>query len=189
MHKQILAMTASSLVLTGCALSPQIIEIDTQAGGGFQPVVAERSALVRVRDERGSEYLGHRGGSTPDQSLLVAEPDLSTALTQKVQATLETLGFGGNNQNQPIKLEVVINEFDFHCNEGIVVNSCGLDIEFQMNIHNGAVQFSKPYALSEERSVVVSPQVKYNQKWINEGIDKLWDKMFTDMQVLDALSR
>ena len=120
---------------------------------------------------------------------MVAEPELSGALTQKVQGTLEALGFGGDNSNEPIKLEILVDQFEFQCNEGIVVNSCGLDVKFQMNIHNGAIQFNKPYALSEQRSVVVSPQVAYNQQWINESIDKLWDTMFTDMQVLDVLAQ
>lgn len=189
MLKQSLLAASATVLLSGCALSPQIIHIDTEANENFQPLIEGRSALVRVRDKRDSEYLGNRGGIKPDQSLLVAEPELSVALTQKVQSTLEALGFGGDNSNEPIKLEILVNQFEFQCNEGIVVNSCGLDINFQMNIDNGAVKFSKPYSLSQERGVIVSPQVAYNQKWINEGIDKLWDTMFSDMQVLEVLGQ
>lgn len=189
MQNKLLLASAATLLMTGCALSPQIINIDTANSAQVDSVVEGRSALVRVRDERSSEYLGHRGGLKPQQSLLVAEPDLSIALTQKVQATLEAFGFGGNNQSEAVKLEVVIKAFEYHCNQGIVVNSCGLDLEFQLNIQNNQQIFSKPYSLSEERSVVVSPQVAYNQQWINEGIDTLWQTMFSDEQVVELLSQ
>lgn len=188
LKKSLLAVSATVL-LSACALSPQIINIDTQNTLALQPLSEGRRALVRVRDERGSEYLGHRGGVNPEQSLLVAEPDLSVALTQKVQSTLAALGFGGISPEPAIKLEVVVEQFNFQCNEGIVVNQCDLDIKFQMNIHNGPLNFSKPYALSEQRSVVVSPQVAYNQQWINDGINKVWQVMFSDQQVLNALGQ
>lgn len=181
-------LVASSALLTGCALSPQIITLDSDSAILPQALVENRTALVRVRDMRDSEYLGNRGGLDPQQSLLVAEPTLEVALTQKMQSALKKLGFGGQSDRAPMKIEILINAFHFQCNQGIVVNSCGLDIELQLNAKEGGYEFSKPFSLSEERSVIASPRTGFNQEWINQSIDKIWGVMFNDPEVQKLLA-
>lgn len=183
-----LGVTSALAVMQGCALSPQVISLDTNSNLHVMEPVSGRTALVRVLDEREfSDRLGNRGGAVPEQALLIAQPSLQQALTDKMQASLETFGFGGSSPLPPVKVEMVVNEFQYLCNEGDWVNQCQLDIELRLNIDNAGKVFSQPFKLNEKRSVTIAPQTEYNTLWINQSIDKLWQHMFTKPQVMSAL--
>lgn len=183
-----LSVTSALVVMQGCALSPQVIPLDTNSNLQVMEPVSGRTALVRVRDERAlTDRLGNRGGAVPEQALLIAQPSLKLALTEKMQASLQTLGFGGVSPFDPVKVEVLVNQFNYHCNEGDWVNQCQLDIELRLNIDNDGQIYSQPFKLNEERSVAIAPQTEYNTLWINQSIDKLWQHIFTKPQVMNAL--
>jgi len=190
MKKTFVALSVASafVVMQGCALSPQVIPLNTDSNLQVLEPVSGRTALVRVLDQRAlSDRLGNRGGATPEQALLIAQPSLQQALTDKMQASLQAFGFGGSSPLEPVKVEVVVNEFQYLCNEGRWVNQCQLDIELKLNIDNAGKIFSQPFTLNEKRSVTIAPQLEYNTLWINQSIDKLWQHMFTKPQVMSAL--
>lgn len=184
----LLSALGISVLTTGCALSPQIVELDTSNHISVTETVSGRSALVRVRDEREvKDNIGNRGGSEPAKAPVIARPDLQKALTEKMQSSLQALGFGGVSPIAPVKVELIVNEFNYHCNEGNWVSQCQLDIELRLNIDNEGKEFSQPFKLNEKRSVAVAPQTEYNSLWINQSIDKLWQHIFTKPQVKSAL--
>lgn len=190
MKKTLIAFSIVPVIATmsGCALSPQIITLDSRNTLQVTETISGRTALVRVLDERAvTDSLGNRGGAEPEQALLIAQPTLKAALTEKMQASLQAFGFGGASPFQPVKVEMVVNQFNYQCNEGNWVSECQLDIELRLNIDNDGKVFSQPFKLNEERSVAIAPQAKYNSLWINESIDKLWQHIFSKPQVKSAL--
>lgn len=190
MKKTLLAVSiTSALVITqGCALSPQVIPLDTSSNLHVMEPVSGRTALVRVRDQRElSDRLGNRGGAVPEEAPLIAQPSLQQALTEKMQSSLQTFGFGGSSPLEPVKVEIIVNEFQYECNEGDWVNQCQLDIELRLNIDNAGKLYGQSFKLNEQRSVTIAPQTEYNALWINQSIDKLWQHMFTKSQVITAL--
>lgn len=177
------------LQVSGCALSPQIIAIDTSNPIAQQNSSLGRSALVRVRDLRfDTESLGNRGGSNPEQALLLAKPKLKQALTEKMQNSLQGLGFGGSSPFEPLKVDLAIKTFLYQCNEGGWVSQCDLTIEVDLTIDNEGQVFSQPFKIKQKRSVATAPRVGYNQEWINQALDKLWSHMLTQPQVEQALA-
>lgn len=184
----VLTVVSVFVVMQGCALSPQIIPLDTHSNLSITNTVSGRTALVRVQDKREfNDRLGHRGGAVPEQALLISQPSLQQALTDKMQASLQNFGFGGSSPLEPVKVEIVVNEFQYSCNEGDWVNACQLNIELRLNIDNAGNIFSQPFKLNEQRSVTIAPQTEYNALWINQSIDKLWQHMFTKPAVINAL--
>ncbi len=174
---------------SGCALSPQIIAIDTHNPLTERNGSLGRSALVRVRDLRDDkESLGHRGGSNPAQALLLAKPKLKLALTEKMQNSLQDLGFGGTSPFEPLKLDLAVKTFLYQCNEGAWVSQCNLNIEVELTIENEGQVFSQPFKIKQKRSVATAPRVGYNEEWINKALDKLWLHMMTQPQVEQALA-
>jgi uncharacterized lipoprotein len=176
------------LLITGCALSPQIINLHTNSPLETNSTQVGRSALVRVRDLRDeTEQLGSRGGSQPDRAPLLSKPNLQKALQEKMQNSLQQLGFGGDSSVEPLKVDLAIEQFDYQCNEGMWVNECELSMTMRLSIDNEALKFSQPFTLNEGRSVIAAPRSGYNQTWINQSIDKFWQHMMNQEKVKESL--
>jgi uncharacterized lipoprotein len=182
------SLTATMLLTTGCALSPQIINLHTNSPLETNSTQVGRSALVRVRDLRDeTEQLGSRGGSQPESAPLLSKPNLQKALQEKMQNSLQQLGFGGDSSVEPLKVDLAIEQFDYQCNEGMWVNECELSMTMRLSIDNEALKFSQPFTLNEGRSVIAAPRSGYNQTWINQSIDKFWQHMMNQEKVKESL--
>lgn len=184
------AMVAGAgLGLSGCVLSPQVVELNETANVPAGELSQPRNALVRVVDQRGMEndLLGYRGGREPENSPLLTKTDLKTSLTNRLRSSLANVGFGNGTGADPVKVQLDVNTFNYQCNEGVMVNECTLDLTFAMTVMNGGDTFDKPYSISETRSVVASPAQVYNEEWVNEALDKIWGHIFKDPEFLRAL--
>jgi uncharacterized lipoprotein len=182
------SLTVTMLLTTGCALSPQIINLQTSSPLETNSTQVGRSALVRVRDLRDeTEQLGSRGGSQPESAPLISKPNLQKALQEKMQNSLQQLGFGGDTAVEPLKVDLAIEQFDYQCNEGLWVNECELSMTMRLSIDNETLKFSQPFSLNETRSVIAAPRSGYNQTWINQSIDKFWQHMMNQEKVKDSL--
>lgn len=181
---------AVSLGLTGCVLAPQVISLSEQSHLQERTPLM-RSALVRVLDERalGGQHLGTRGGREPASSPLMADKALAEVLTARLQSSLAQLGYGneGASINDPLKLQLSIQEFNYHCNEGVIVSECGIDMQFLMTVIDGNTTFRKPYGIKEVRSLAASPVPEYNKKWLDEKLDEVWQYMFSDPELKQVL--
>jgi uncharacterized lipoprotein len=182
------SLTVTILLTTGCALSPQIINLHTNSPLETNSTQVGRSALVRVRDLRDeTEQLGSRGGSQPESAPLLSKPNLQKALQVKMQNSLQQLGFGGDGSVDALKVDLAIEQFDYQCNEGMWVNKCELSMTMRLSIDNEALKFSQPFNLNETRSVIAAPRSGYNQTWINQSIDKFWQYMMNQEKVKVSL--
>jgi uncharacterized lipoprotein len=181
------SLTATILLTTGCALSPQIINLQTNSPLEINSTQVGRSALVRVRDLRDeTEQLGSRGGSQPESAPLLSKPNLQKALQEKMQNSLQQLGFG-DSAVEPLKVDLAIEQFDYQCNQGMWVNECELSMTMRLSIDNETLKFSQPFTLNETRSVIAAPRSGYNQTWINQSIDKFWQHMMNQEKVKESL--
>lgn len=176
-----LSMLMASLILSGCVLAPQTIALSEQTSVVGKADVP-RAALVRVLDERDAQatVLGTRGGRSPKDSTVFSEQPLAQVLTKRLQNTLEQLGFGAASEAEPLKVQLDIQTFHYQCNESLVANECSINIRFMITAIDGNRTFSKPYGSNEVRSLAASPIADYNQKWVNEALDKVWQYMFSD---------
>lgn len=186
---RVVSLFGAATVLTGCVLAPQTIRL-SDAVDLRGKVIEPRNALVRVVDERGVDKnrIGHRGGRSAEDSPLLSEQPIEQTLTARLQNTLETIGFGtADSESEPLKLQLDIQAFDYKCNEGVIVNECNIEIRFLTTVIDGNRTFKKPYGSREMRSLAASPVAEYNQKWINEELDKVWQYMFTDPDFKQAI--
>jgi len=197
MHKGILAFVmAAGLVtgLTGCVLAPQTIELNDNYEITTPAAATSRGALVRVIDNReeigdgNRQFLGSRGGRLAENSPLYVQDELSSILTSRLQDSMSQLGFGGSSPLDPIKLELAVNRFRYSCNEGFLVTACSVSIRFNMTVFDGDTTFTKPYGLSESRRVAAAPVKEYNEKWVNDVLDRLWEYIFSDPELREYLN-
>lgn len=88
---------ALALSLTGCALSPQQIEVKPTAE--VQPANRGNNQPVQVIavDSRDRKEFGSRGGVYKDTSLVQPANDLRPAIAETVRQGLQTLGYNAFN--------------------------------------------------------------------------------------------
>ncbi|MCD8521211.1 MAG: YajG family lipoprotein [Saccharospirillaceae bacterium] len=176
--------------LSGCVLAPQTIALNESVSvPGGMPAI-QRDALVRVVDEReqGADVLGHRGGRAPENSPLLSDKPLTDVLTARMQDSLKSLGFGAASPIDPVRVQLTVEEFSYRCNEGAIVNECGMTMRFKITVMDNGKTFTKPYSASATRSLAASPATEYNQKWVNEVLDSVWERMFSDAELRQALN-
>lgn len=188
-----LGLSAATL-LTGCVLAPQTIQLNESYALEKASISPQRDALVRVVDKRASRLelngnvLGHRGGRLPENSPLLAQDELSRILTSRLQSSLKQLGFGSASPLPAVKIQLDINQFEFSCNEGVLVSKCGMEMAFLLTVIDGGKTFTKPYSINESRRLAASPNKEYNQQWVNEVLDKLWKHIFNDKELRRVLA-
>lgn len=191
MRKALLLLMLAGL--QGCVLSPQTIQLNNSMTLEQRTLSEPQGALVRVLDQRGVDenVIGHRGGRLPENSPLLIQSGLKSILTRRLQDSLMKLGFGSSAEASadPIKVQLSVIEFAYQCNEGIVVNKCSISVNFNIQITRKTLVFNKPYNISEERNLVASPAKEYNQKWVNETLDRLWKYMFEDKELRSVLTK
>ena len=131
--------------------------------------------------------LGSRGGRLAENSPLNSENSLKDVLTTRMQNSLTQLGFGAASPLEPLKLQLSVKEFSYGCNDGMMVNDCSVRMRFELTVIDGATTFTKPYGANESRRVATAPVKEYNEKWVNEVLDRLWQYMFNDDELRAAL--
>ncbi|TNC93125.1 YajG family lipoprotein [Thalassolituus sp.] len=174
------------LSLTGCVLAPQTIQLNETSAVAAPSASVARGALIRVIDQRedaSGDVLGSRGGRLAENSPLVAQDDLAAVLTTRLQDSMTQLGFGEASPLEPLKVQLVVDTFRYGCNDGFLVTDCSVSMKFEMTVINGATTFTKPYGLNESRRVAAAPVQEYNEKWINDTLDRLWSYIFNDPEL------
>lgn len=196
MRNSVLTLLASTVLatgLTGCVLAPQTIELSENYEIEQPAASVSRGALIRVVDNREEispderQSLGSRGGRLAENSPLYVQDELSAVLTRRLQDSMTQLGFGGESPLDPVKLELAVNRFRYSCNEGFLVTACSVSIRFNMTVLDGNTTFTKPYGLSESRRVAAAPVKEYNEKWVNDVLDRLWEYIFSDPELREYL--
>lgn len=192
MHKRISSLLVTGLLassLGGCVLSSQVIELSPQSNITRTQGQTQRAAMVRVEDQRRvkSTMIGTRGGTDPDSSPIVASEPLTATLTTRLQNTMALMGLGGVSSYDPLKVQLDITAFNYTCNEGVLVNSCSMEVGLRITVIDGGNTFYKPFLAKETRSVAAAPAASYNQEWINTMLDDMWKRIFSDVAVRQSL--
>jgi uncharacterized lipoprotein len=189
--KSTLTIVGLSAVLSGCVLAPQTIELNETVEVPNATSEVQRGALIRVVDNRESiiagdetrDYLGSRGGRFSERSPLLAQDELANILSLRLQDSIAQLGFGGTSPIDPVRVEMLINKFAYSCNDGFLVTSCSVKVRLGVTLMNGDTTFTKPYGLTETRRVAAAPVKEYNEKWVNDVVDRLWEYIFSDPEL------
>ena len=91
--KQLLVLATAALLATGCALSPQQIEVAPKPEVEAANLGHNRSVEVIAVDSRGQKAFGSRGGVYKDTALVQPSNDVRAALADSVRKGLQSLEY------------------------------------------------------------------------------------------------
>lgn len=183
-------LIASLLVLQGCSMKSQVITVNETPAFSPKPVISNQAALVKVEDRRAlsERVLGYRIMKQTDESSLMMDQTLSDVLSKRMEHTLSSLGFGGEDMAVATRVKLVVDTFNYQCKSGLMTE-CSLKMKMTIEVMDDNSSFKKPYIKTETRSVAASPVKEYNEKWVNQALDQLWQVMFEDQDLLKRLAK
>ncbi|ASK35087.1 hypothetical protein CEK62_12205 [Alcanivorax sp. N3-2A] len=187
--RHLLTITALALLLGGCALSPQQIEIEpnvtvpTVNRGNNMPV------QVIAVDSRSKQAFGSRGGVYKDTALVQPANDIRQAIAESVRKGLQSQGFNAFNPGQDATtLEVRLEQLDYIPEQGSVVNEVTLNLELLAEARRGPTTHTGTYKSSVVHDVPFTPNASRNQTMINDILGKAIQRMLQDPEMLNFLS-
>lgn len=185
----ILTAAALALSLSGCALSPQRIEVNPTANvqaanrGNNQPV------QVIAVDSRDRKEFGSRGGVYKDTSLVLPANDLRPAIAETVRKGLQTLGYNAFNPGaDATTLEVRLEKLEYIPEEGSVVNEVTLNLELVAEARRDETTHVGTYKSSVQHDLPFTPSAARNQEMINQILSRSIERMLNDPQMQSFLA-
>lgn len=185
-----LAVLAVSLLPTGCALSPQSVQVQPVLDVAVPALGRNRPLALEVVDQRPTPQFGARGG-VYTTALISPAGDVAAAVRRALAERLGAAQFQvlPTPAEAPLGLRVEILRVDYRASGEPVVTEVRASAEVRALARNGTRSFTGQYRANSARQVVGPPGDADNQAIINEIITQALQRMLADQGLLDALSR
>lgn len=181
----------TSLILVGCALSPQQLSPQPKLIGSFTAVGQGQPVVVRVVDGRPSPVLGTRGGLYPETSALsVSGQDILPKLQAQAETAVRLLGFtpSANAYNAP-QLTLTLAELKYQSpKEGLYVTEANMNASFRADVQNASRRYSGRYGASLNQRFGMAPNQETNSKLVSDVLSDALTRAFRDPTVAQVLN-
>lgn len=181
-----------SLVLAGCALSPQQIQPDPKINAPLTAVGRGQPVVVRVADGRSSPSLGTRGGLYPEtSSVFVRGEDVLPRLQAQAEAAVRLLGFtpSPNAYNAP-QLTLTLADLKYQSpKEGLYVTEADISATFRVDVRNAGRSYSGRYGASLNQRFGMAPNQQTNTKLISDVLSSALTRAFRDPAIGQLLAQ
>lgn len=184
-----LIIAAVALLLGGCALSPQQIQVQPNVQVDSNNVGHNQPVQVIAVDSRDKQAFGSRGGVYSDTATITPANDVRQALVDSVRKGLQELGFNAYNPgDDATTLEVRLEKLEYLPEKGSVVNEVTLNLNLTGVAKRGNVTHTGTYKSSVDHKSPFTPTQAQNQKMINDILSKAIDRMLHDPKMLAFLA-
>lgn len=179
-----------ALSLTGCGLSPQVIEIAPSLAASSDNLGNNKPVSVSVIDRREHSEFGTRGGVYSETSLIRAANDVPAAVADAVKKALQARGYNAFNPGDDSrKLEVNITTLEYIPEAGHVINQVRVNARLKAVASNAAGDsYTGVYRTSNDYSQPLTPTASKNEQMINEVLQRALDKLLADQDLHNFLS-
>lgn len=179
----VLALSCTLLALSGCALSPQTINVtptlDVAAGNVGQGHVVN----VLVLDERSDPVIGSRGGVYAKSSVIRPANDVAAAVHGEMEKGLRAQGFRLGSADAQTVLHVGIEQLAYVVPEGAVATGADITVALRVTAERGDTKRTADYRSTVTRKFPVPPTATQNEAWINEVFTDTLARFFADEEM------
>ena len=184
-------LAVASLVLSGCALSPQQLspqpklKTELVAVGQGQPVV------VRVADSRDSPSLGTRGGLYAETSSInVPSANVLPQLQSQVEAAVRLLGFVPSpDAGTAPQLTVTLANLKYQSpKEGVYVTEADIAAVMQAEVQNSGRRYTGRYTATLNQRFGMAPNQETNTRLVSEVLSDALTRLFKDPTIGQMLA-
>lgn len=187
--KRLLALSTALVLFSGCALSPQMIEVRPQPEVTAANLGKNSPVAVTVVDQRPEEAFGTRGGVYKDTALIRPGNDLAATVTGVVRSSLQKQGF--NAYNPPADatdLEIRLKVVEYIPESGNVVNQVLTRAVIEAVASRAEVTHRGTFNSKVTHDLPLTPGAERNQKMITDVLTRSLERMLTDPELLAFLA-
>lgn len=194
LHRRLLfgLLAATSLVLGGCALSPQQLHPEPKLNASLTAVGQGQPVVVRVVDGRPSPVLGTRGGLYAETSnLSVASADILPKLQAQAEAAVRLLGFTPtpNAVNAP-QLTITLAELKYQSpKDSLYVTEADISATIRAEVQNATRRYAGRYGASLNQRFGTAPNQQTNSKLVGDVLSDALTRAFKDPAIGQLLAR
>lgn len=177
-----------AVLVGGCALSPQIIEVDPAINvdkAATRPV----KILLEVADMRSSAVIGQRGGIYKDTSHISTADNLTANLHRNLSRALFDLGYSVARQGEPADAELIvrITGIDYSIATEKLLNKAEVKVEIQVIARKNNREFTGGFRARRTQEYVKLPSIKQNEEIVNETFAIVLKNMLQDADLRNFL--
>ncbi len=188
----LLFLTLGSLLTygTGCAYSPQKVNLRPVALIAPSDRGAEVVIAVKVVDERPSQSIGNRSDAYGMGAEIRSEDDVTIIVTEEIRRGLLAKGYRLADADTPAeaKLNVEVRLLEYSTSTGFFTGGIHLRSALKAEATRGSGTYEKLYRTDREERVAVVPTAATNAEWINRSLAEAIQMLFSDDALLDFLS-
>ena len=169
----------SLLLLGGCAMSPQQVAVTPEVRLEVSEPVSTGVIGITVYDERPSSILGSRGGVYGETSMISTGEDFAVNIRAAAEKALQQIGLEVSSAQDVPQFQLYIDNFTYE-----VLDSYFQDIEIKAAAHvvvtREGQRFTGRYSSDLNRRLMTAPSDKRNDEMVNQVLDDVLVRMFSD---------
>lgn len=179
MKKLFGGLVFTSLLLGGCAMSPQQVAVAPDIAVEVSEPVTAAGIGLRVYDERPSAVLGSLGGVYSETSMISTGPDFTDNIRFAAKQALQKSGLNIDAGEDAPQFQLYIDRLTYE-----VLDSYLQDIKITAAAHvvitHGGQQFTGRYSSDLNQRLVKAPSSKKNDEMVNQVLNDVLARAFND---------
>ena len=177
-----------SVLISGCAVSPQSIVINPQVAASGPAYGQGRALVINVDDRRSSGVLGSRGGVYETSSLITISNDINGALLLAAQSAAAQLGFDGTSSAKPATLTLSLDELIYDTQTQNLINTVTIIAKITLTTTIGSSTHTGHYQTERSHKLPQLPDAQKNQDIISEALSTSLERGFSDISLANFLA-
>jgi uncharacterized lipoprotein len=178
-----------SLLMGGCAVSPQSIVLHPQATLTGPIYGQGRELTIKIEDRRSSSVLGTRGGIYENSSVITISNDITAALLLAARTSAAQLGFDGSSSSAPAHLTLILEELSYDTQTSNLINTVSIDANITLVTTVGGSSHTGHYRTQRSHQFPRLPDAQKNQEIISEALSTSLERGFSDISLANFLGQ
>jgi uncharacterized lipoprotein len=178
-----------SLLMGGCAVSPQSIVLHPQATLTGPIYGQGRELTIKIEDRRSSSVLGTRGGVYENSSVITISNDITAALLLAARTSAAQLGFDGSSSSAPAHLTLILEELSYDTQTSNLINTVSIDANITLVTTVGGSSHTGHYRTQRSHQFPRLPDAQKNQEIISEALSTSLERGFSDISLANFLGQ
>ncbi|MEJ6656259.1 MAG: YajG family lipoprotein [Pseudomonas sp.] len=187
-----LAVAGLAVVLSGCAHSPQQLNVTPSVTIPLSQVARQQPVVLTVQDSRSSPVMGTRGGLYPDSSNLTISNQAVPHLRQQVEQALGKLGFQVVPEGTPNANSLVVSLAELSYvspKEGVYVTQADIGAAFAAEARSANQRYNGRYSASAQHRFGYAPNQATNTRLVTEVMSDALSRIFKDPEIIRILQQ